>query len=98
MSQNETCLAPKSAVAAVLAPERRTLRRNRVLKGARIVFNAGLGIADATVHDLNERGARLKLGETTSVPGQFKIVIGRLETREAKVVWRKPEWLGIAFV
>ena len=65
--------------------ERRVAARRRVLKGAKLTFNKGYG-------------ALLAFGETAAVPPSFALAINGEEAgRQARVRWRSPTLVGVAF-
>lgn len=79
-------------------PERRSLHRRRMLKGAILRFNRGYSALDSVVRNISDSGAQLALGETTGVPAHFQLHISGEETaRRARLVWRSAERIGIAF-
>lgn len=74
--------------------------RARMLKGGRIVFNAGFSAMDCTVRNLSEGGARLQFGTTQGIPNTFDLYItgNTGETKHACVVrWRTPVAIGVEF-
>lgn len=78
--------------------DKRIARRLRVLKQGKIVLPNGLTILDCAVRDLSETGARLICGETTAIPNTFRLAFPADRTiRDAKVVWRRPDQVGVHF-
>jgi hypothetical protein len=79
-------------------PDRRSARRNRTLKGARIVFNAGFSAFECTVRDLTPDGAKLQLGEATGVPNHFELELEHGQPRrKCTVRWRAGLTIGVSF-
>ena len=79
--------------------ERRAVHRARVFKGAVLRFNRGYSALDAVIRNQSEGGAQLSMGDTSGVPGQLQIhVSGDDAARMARVVWRNPARIGIAFM
>ena len=77
--------------------EKRAGRRQRVLKGARLIFNGGQSVADAVIRDISETGVRLRLGETLGIPRELEMAVaGETERRPVQVVWRTHSELGVA--
>ena len=78
--------------------ERRTDRRSRTLKGGRIVFNGGYGVAECTVRNLSSTGALLEFASTLQVPSEFILyVIPDRHGRPCRATWRSGTRMGIAF-
>jgi hypothetical protein len=84
---------------AYLAEERRSAHRNRVFKGATIVFNKGHSVFECLVRNQNERGAKLCLDQAFALPTSFAVSVNDIEgERQARVVWRGPTEIGVRFV
>lgn len=78
--------------------ERRSAARRRVLKGAMLSFNKGYSAFECVVRNVSEKGAKLSLAETFSLPASFEVRISGEETsRKAHVRWRSMTSLGIEF-
>ncbi|MBC8035901.1 MAG: PilZ domain-containing protein [Rhizobiales bacterium] len=57
-----------------------------------------LSVVDCTIRDMSETGARIVCGDQTAVPREFRFVTpGEGLMRNAKVVWRRGNQLGIRF-
>ena len=79
-------------------PDRRSARRNRTLKGGRIIFNAGFSAFECTVRDITPGGAKLRLGEATGVPSHFELGVEHGQPRrKCTVRWRAGSTLGVSF-
>ncbi|MCW5718518.1 MAG: PilZ domain-containing protein [Bauldia sp.] len=79
------------------AVERRNRHRNRVLKGALVVFGNHGSTIDCTIRNLSDEGAKLLLGSTIGVPDTFELMIpAEHRIAPARVVWRTECELGIA--
>jgi hypothetical protein len=84
--------------AANTGTERRTDLRRRVLKGATLSFNRGYSSFECVVRNQSERGAKLSLAETFALPSTFRLAIaGKSEARMARIIWRKPDEMGVTF-
>ena len=84
--------------AARSADERRHIRRQRVLKGALVVFGAFERVVDCAVRDLSEDGARLTLTSTAGIPDTFHVLLpGERRIAPAQSAWRTSREIGIAF-
>jgi hypothetical protein len=78
--------------------DRRSERRRRSLKGARLFFNHGYGAFECLVRNQSGRGAKLVFGDAAAVPGQFELLIaGEPEPKHAQVRWRSAGEIGILF-
>ena len=75
---------------------KRNAPRQRVLKAGTIAFG-GAGI-DCTVRNLSETGAALQVASVVGIPTDFSLVIQSDNfNRKCRVVWRKLNWIGVAF-
>ena len=78
--------------------DRRSDQRRRVLKGATLSFNRGYSAFECVVRNESKGGARLSLGETFAIPATFRLAIsGEADARVARIIWRKPDELGVTF-
>ncbi len=79
--------------------ESRAAKRLKVLKTGKVIFNKNLAVINCTVRDLSETGAKLVFGDASVVvPDEIKLVLQQDNTvREAKVMWRKGEAIGVHF-
>ena len=78
--------------------EKRLGLRQRVYRAAHIVFNERRAAIDCVVHDVSERGARLRVATPVGIPGEFDLAFDHDGTvRPCHVVWRKEKQIGIAF-
>ena len=76
----------------------RTTRRQRVLKQGKMVLANNITVVDCTIRDLSPTGARLLCGDPGVIPNEFRLVfIAERQMRDVKVVWRRPEELGVHF-
>ncbi len=79
-----------------LQTERRQEQRHRVFKGARLLFNNGYGVCEATVRDLSEHGARLKFGDPAMVPTHCMVEVGGdKRVYFGRIAWRGGTEVGI---
>jgi PilZ domain len=78
--------------------ESRIAKRQRVLKSAKVIFNHNQSVIDCTVRDMSVTGARLITPNADLLPDQirFLLVMENL-IRDANVVWRRGELVGIHF-
>jgi hypothetical protein len=78
--------------------ERRSTKRQRVLKAGSIQIDGG-GAIDCTVRNLSQFGAALDVQSPVGIPDEFILTIPRDELRFAcRVAWRKAGRIGIRFI
>ena len=77
--------------------ERRLVPRQRVLRGARMVFNNASSTINCTLRNISDAGARLDVASVLGVPESFDLKLEGQPSRSCEVVWRSPEAIGIAF-
>ncbi|MCC6734780.1 MAG: PilZ domain-containing protein [Bauldia sp.] len=77
--------------------ERRHLHRNRVLKGALVVFGNHDRVIDCAIRNLSDEGAKVTLGSTIGIPDTFELMIpAEHRIAPARAIWRTERELGIA--
>lgn len=55
-------------------------------------------VVDCSVRDLSETGARIRCKDQSAVPSDFKLLLlAENRIRDARVVWRKDDQLGLQF-
>jgi len=82
----------------VVADERRGAQRQRVLKGAKIVYGNFMFVVDCVIRDMSGSGARLRLPDTAPVPPTFHVFVKDNQTIcAAHLVWRDGRDMGVAF-
>ena len=78
--------------------ESRVAKRLRVLKSAKLIFNNNQSIIDCGVRDMSTTGAKLNCARATDVPDDVRFLLNQDNTiRDARVMWRRGEMLGIHF-
>jgi PilZ domain len=78
--------------------ERRTLKRTRVVRPAKIIVSCEPSLVHCTVHNINSGGACLQVADTFAVPQTFELTFELGRTRRlCRVVWRSRDRLGVAF-
>lgn len=81
-----------------LAANKRRAPRLRVLKQGKIMLPNNLTIIDCTLRDLSDTGAKLLCPDAGAIPNEFRLVLPAGRTmRDAKVMWRRPEIVGVQF-
>lgn len=79
--------------------ERRKRPRGRTLLGAEVAHNPQYAPVRCVVRNLSESGARLALNSAVVLPAEIDLTITqRAETRRARLVWRRGDAVGVAFV
>jgi len=72
--------------------------RQRVLKSGKIVFAGGSFSVDCTIRNMSDTGARLQIPTTVAIPDRFILFDVHVDTRrQATVVWRKGDQIGVRF-
>ncbi len=77
--------------------ERRSERRARTLKTAKIVFNHGHSVFDCRVRNLSASGALIEVQSMRGIPEQFEIVLDGATRRACAVLWCSGRLMGIRF-
>jgi hypothetical protein len=81
-----------------MADERRTLKRTRVLRCAKIIVPRRSPVIHCTVQNITGSGACLKMAHTDGVPPTFELTFEHGRTRRAcRVIWRTNDELGVTF-
>jgi len=82
----------------MMEQERRRTPRRRTLKGAMIVFNDGRSTIAATVRNLSEDGANLRVTSIVGIPDTFGLRLSDGTHYECRAIWHKSDEIGVAFV
>ena len=77
--------------------EKRLFRRQRTLKGGRIVFNRSMSTVTCTMRNHSDGGARLDVTSVLGIPDSFDLKLDGHSSRSVTVVWRKPDAIGVQF-
>ncbi len=78
--------------------EKRIIRRQRVLKGGKIIFADGNSVVDCVIRNLSAAGARLEVPTTVGLPQEFTLVDSHSgRSYVVKVAWRRGETMGVEF-
>ena len=78
--------------------EKRIIRRQRVLKGGKIIFADGNSVVDCVIRNLSVAGARLVVPTTVGLPQEFTLLDSHSgRSYIAKVAWRRGETMGVEF-
>ena len=83
-----------------LTPEDgREQRRQRCLLAANLVYGEEQLTVGATVRDLHEHGARVRLTTILPLPSRLTVLVGRDgDAYEAEVVWKNGAEIGLKFL
>ena len=77
---------------------KRSAKRSRVLKSAKIYRQTGAFAMDATLRDWSDTGCKIVCKDQMALPNEMLLVLPSDGTsRKAKVVWRRGELAGIEF-
>lgn len=76
--------------------ERRATHRQRVLRGALVVFSGHGRVFDCSVLNLSDEGAKIRLETTIGVPDEFELLIpSQHRIAPAKAIWRTAQEMGV---
>ena len=79
--------------------DRRQTTRTRTYFGGQIAFNQRMSVMDCLVRNISAEGAKLVFSETRTVPQEFDLSVHKNErTYRAKVIWRRADEAGVAFL
>ena len=80
------------------AAEKRSTARKRIARNGKIVFPNFAAILDCTMRDVSDTGAKLIALNGQGVPDRFGLVLITDQLmRDAKVVWRRGNEIGVEF-
>jgi hypothetical protein len=80
----------------LMIDENRSIRRQRVLKSGKIIFNDGASVVDCVIRNLNVTGARLDVPTTVGVPEEFTLLDAHSgKSYPAKIAWRHGASMGV---
>jgi hypothetical protein len=83
----------------VILPERRAVKRTRVLRCAKIIVPRRSSVIHCTAQNITGGGACLKLANTFGVPETFDLTFEHGRTRRScRVIWRTADKLGVMFL
>ena len=79
--------------------DRRKNPRRRTYLGAQIAYNQRSSVMDCVVRNISGDGAKLAFTNTGAVPDEFDLSVPQnARTFRAKVIWRRTEEAGVAFL
>jgi hypothetical protein len=80
-----------------MGENKRSDQRQKVLKSARIVLD-DLQSVECTLRDVSATGAKLLVKKPNDLPDVFRLLFAADSTiRPVKVMWRKPDSVGVHF-
>ena len=83
---------------ALQGADRRSERRSRTLKAAKIVFNLGQSVFDCKVRNLSPSGALIEVPSMVGVPMHFQIIMAGSSARQTcSVQWHSGRMIGVRF-
>ncbi len=78
--------------------EQRSERRQRTLKGGRIILPQGLSVFSCTVRNLSPSGALLAVPSMLGIPSHFDLALdGMKDRRPCTVQWHTDRLIGVHF-
>ncbi len=78
--------------------ERRAVKRTQVRRSAKILVPGNSPVTHCTVQNITDRGACLRLANTSGVPASFDLTFEHGRTRRlCHVIWRTNDSLGVSF-
>ncbi len=81
-----------------LTANKRNSPRLRVLKQGKILLSNNITVIDCTLRDMSQTGAKLICPDAGAIPNEFRLVLpADRSMRDAKVMWRRPEMVGVQF-
>ena len=78
--------------------DRRRSTRRRSYIGGQIAFNQRSSLMDCLVRNISGGGAKLVFTNTVTVPQEFDLSMQNARTYRAKVIWRRADEAGVAFL
>ena len=81
-----------------MTDDKSSTRRQRTLKGARIVLNDGYSTIDCMVRNLSESGARLRIASILGIPDTFELRFDDGRKFACRTAWRTADEIGVEFV
>jgi PilZ domain len=75
---------------------KRSDSRQKVLKSGRIILDDLHGI-ECTLRDVSANGAKLIVKKPDDLPDTFRLLFSDSTIRPVKVMWRKPDSVGVHF-
>jgi PilZ domain len=85
------------AMSVAMLVERRAATRHRSYKSGKLVFNDNKSVLDCIIRNLSQAGALLEIPAVATVPEEFDLHADG-GVRRCKVLWRRPNRMGIKFL
>lgn len=78
------------------APDKRALRRNRVLLAANLVHGEQKFTSECTIRNLTDQGAAVRFDSHIPLPPKLSLVESRTgRAHDARIVWRRGGFMGL---
>lgn len=77
--------------------EKRSSRRQRALKSAKISYGDGAFSVDCIIRNTSDTGCMLKVPTTVPIPDSFILIEGG-KHRRVTVAWRRDDLIGVRYV
>lgn len=78
--------------------DRRSVERDRVYKGALLLFCGQIGVRSCGVVDVTDVGACLRTQDLVVMPISFELSFDNFLTiRQCRLIWREGDFIGVAF-
>jgi hypothetical protein len=78
--------------------ERRLYDRRRTFKGAKVLFNDNAVVAECTVRDLSETGAKLTFKTMYPLPKRFRVMINEIGIFDCEIMRISGLDFGVKFL
>ena len=75
--------------------DQRMESRRRLLRAGTLEFDGGA--IDCTIRNLSATGAMLDVASPIGIPPRFNLLLGEGHLLPCRIVWRKPNRIGVAF-
>ncbi len=79
--------------------DRRAVKRQKVIKGAELIFNNGNSAIPGLVGDLSDSGAKFVVNSPVDLPRDVCLRFPTGEERKAEIIWNKEQiQFGLRFI
>ncbi|WIY53478.1 PilZ domain-containing protein [Devosia sp. YIM 151766] len=81
-----------------MTEDNRGSRRQRTLKGGKIVFNDGFSTFDCTIRNISDGGAKLLVASLVGIPQRFQLALDDGRRFECEMTWHHDGEIGVKFL